>query len=97
MSRDYYNKVAAEWKTALDAVRAAGSDTITLPVSHLAVIFIGYEQHQHERAATLDWISEAEQRGDITAAAAVDLRHKLGDLTDDQHYEQLRAIERRQP
>ncbi|MFI7468207.1 hypothetical protein [Nonomuraea sp. NPDC049646] len=89
MSRDYYNQIAAEWRTALDAVRAAGGSAITLSDSHLTLILLGYEQHQQERANTLTWIANAERDRLIDATAAAYLRHRLGDLTDEQLADQL--------
>jgi hypothetical protein len=90
VSRGYYNQTAAEWRAAVDAVRAAGGDTITLSVSHLLLIFFGYEQHQQERANALAWIGDAEQAGEISASAALQIRHKLGDLDDDQYADRMR-------
>ena len=96
MSRAYYDRVKAEWHAVAEAVHKAAGDTITLPVLHLTLIFHGYEQYQQERANTLAWIEEVEQAGEISVSAALHLRHKLGDLTDDQYDEQMRAATRRE-
>jgi hypothetical protein len=84
MSRTFYDKTAAEWRTAAEAVHRAAGDNITLPVLHLTVIFHGYEQYQSERAAALAWIAAAQETGQVDHAAALHIRHALGDLTDDQ-------------
>lgn len=94
MSRAYYDRTASEWRTAVDAVRAAGGDVITLPVNHLVIILLGYEHHQQERAKTLAWIGEAAENGQLAGDAVLRLRHKLGDLTDDQYADQMRDATR---
>jgi hypothetical protein len=95
VSRAYYDQIAAEWRTALDAVRAAGGDVITLPVSHLVLILLGYEQYQQERTAALAWVDSAESSGYLDNIAAAHARHALGDLTDEQLADQVRAASSR--
>jgi hypothetical protein len=91
MSRDFYDRTAAEWRAAAEAVHKAAGDNITLPVGHLTLIFHGYQQYQQERAAALAWISRSQQAGHLDETCAAYGRHALGDLTDDQLADQLRA------
>lgn len=91
MSRAFYDQTAAEWKAAAEAVHKAAGDNITLPVLHLTLIFHGYEQYQQERAAALAWVKSAESSGYLDNTAAAHARHALGDLTDDQLADTIRA------
>lgn len=95
MSRDFYDRTADEWRAVLDTVRNAAGDCITLPVGHLALIFHGYEQYRQERAKTLAWIESAESSGYLDNTAAAHARHALGDLTDDELADQVRAASSR--
>lgn len=96
MSRDYYDRTADEWRAALDTVRKAAGDCITLPVGHLALIFHGYEQYRQERAKTLAWIESAESSGYLDNTAAAHARHALGEISDEQLADEVRAATHRQ-
>jgi hypothetical protein len=92
MSRAYYDRTAAEWRTAAEAVGKAAGDHITLPVIHLSLIFHGYQQYQRERDAALAWIDATVRAGRLDATAALHGRHALGDLTDEQLSDHLRSV-----
>lgn len=96
MSRAFYDKTAADWRKAADAVRNAGSDVISLPTLHLVLILHGYEQLQKERAAALAWVESAEQSGYLDNTAAAHARHALGEITDEQLADEVRAASHHQ-
>lgn len=96
MSRDMYDRTAAEWAAVVDAVRKAGGDTIALPTDHLTLIFHGYEQLQTERAAALALLTQWEQQGLTDTFAGLHMRHALGDISNDVWDEHVRAASNQQ-
>ncbi|MFB4275810.1 hypothetical protein ACBJ59_10995 [Nonomuraea sp. MTCD27] len=96
MSRAYYDQIAAEWRAAVEAVRASGGDAITIPVSPLVLILHGYEQLSKDREAGLAWITSAAESGYLDNTAAAHARHALGDLGDEQLAAEVRAASQHQ-
>lgn len=90
MSREFYDRTAAEWRAVAEANRMAGGDTIAIPALHLSLLLNGYEQYQRERTATLAWIATEEQAGQLDTSAAAHARHALGELTTEQLADHMR-------
>lgn len=83
-TRRHYDRAAADWWTASEAVSAAGGPAVTIPTLQLATILHGYRQLTAERDAALKLADTWQRAGLTDNFATLAMYHALGVISEEE-------------